>query len=1683
MDTMDKIRFKWRRDRSAGRDAHPRDFLQEGPTPYVELYRAATNAFLRGETPSVDADEWEGSILSLIPKICGAVEVKDNRPIARLCTKCITAYAAPSLRFRQVMEEYQLITDAQEGFRKNRSTKRQLAKLKWMSEDQQQRRCIVVQLDMDLANAFNAPNHRPIIQIIENYGFHPNDVAFLKRMLQNMWVSVGSEVGETAACVLSRGFWQGNTLSPDLFISILNPAHAMIEASGRGCSVTALQSPDGSSGYADDAQYRTDGPDAIPAMQVIVDKGAVFLDWIGMSVNMNKSGISAIDYATGKTVDTSSITLKGQTFPVIHPKQPTKTLGIRMSLTGDLSAEKQHVMDETARRVEAMITNQILTPCLKELTFKLGICSVFRYSAGLVPWTTSELNKLHALWLKAYKKSWGSDRGVDDAPFLLPAVEGGRGCPQPEEIWIEEVKTLYEQCLLIPGHISQLAIYQLQHVCQQHGCVTLDQTQRILRIQGRANTVEEWYLLRLDQRGLEMSSPWSIPEGTLVAETLWPYLQKIWKEKMKWLGCTEFSEELQQEWAHVQVCLKALKQLGRVGIFQISQLLSGGNQWKQWSDLRIKGWQLTETEYQSLLQRLDQLQAEEVPVPSEAQGDRVAHCLKPAPWQRMAHTGHDGRGSHEDGPAKKAKHWKLPAYLVGVHRAIAAHDCIELGYWRSSVDPNVEVQSLSDDHLAQELSKNRAVFVMHLDESQAVSVECLTPIRYIWPAYSGPAMMIVQKFDADGESNEMAILSIALIRDCFLAEGITHLRSACARPTWRVPRDALNMCFDLGRTMKQGQSDLAWHMLDQGNGGQQTLGRAWLGASQRRIQTLSNRTMSTQVWQMEKIPSNIHVDLTNHEPQQLPSPEHWEIWQRNARVVITKMDGPVATMCSAQYGMLLELSGVRNLELRPTIEVMEAICDSGLKQSRADMEYQVHWSRHLLACLKRITGAMLLVGARAVMFHPHFSHFISPEEKDVLLGAEENWPNVPAILILDSYPLTARSRILARASAHRNPVWILRQDATSHAAREDLIVLRQLQAQLVATLPNDSLVLHDQHCWSHAKWDSKPAKLITQVWRLGCGSTLEEPLLPQEFQQQLGDWAMRRYDFYWSDNPSRPLQLYRPHQQDACQYTWQGLVGASDGSADMKKEKMGTGFVVGLDRTPLLELAAQVGGPLAALRAESAGLLYLIRRVRDQFGEAEPVRLLVLVDCLVLLDILQKWGASEFYPDPRDIIHFDVIIQLLVEMRRWNGIIVLKKIKGHAGCMLNELADERADRGYAAEGPPLCQGPQKYGSLWLRIRPSLQTIADSEGITTSLPRNSAPDKLILRQVAALNTLRATASRSTIFVKTVLHQDESRTVRRVIRLCSNSAIRCWIKATCATYPTHTYLNRINHQILPWCPYCTGQVKETFTHFTAVCPQFREARTAAHNQLREIVSNWLQNQLAESGGWRLFEEVRMAQMGLRLRPVSADVVINAGRHMQLKADGMCDVGRLQPDLVALSWARRRIAIIDISRPSDSYIEQLQSAHDRKKNSYQPLLQALQEYTDNGWQIAIFPWVVGVRGLIIESHVKEVLGFLEIPSTAWKHIIEASVRTSVEGFAFLHQVRLSTPQARQTWRGLGRQGTGRQGENVASQAIGKQWREKWGGENLQELMLRWKNMTSARRRRNGARDSNWRAPPAPD
>ncbi len=106
---------------------------------------------------------------------------------------------------------------------------------------------------------------------------------------------------------------------------------------------------------------------------------------------------------------------------------------------------------------------------------------------------------------------------------------------------------------------------------------------------------------------------------------------------------------------------------------------------------------------------------------------------------------------------------------------------------------------------------------------------------------------------------------------------------------------------------------------------------------------------------------------------------------------------------------------------------------------------------------------------------------------------------------------------------------------------------------------------------------------------------------------------------------------------------------------------------------PLMALSLRLGGPLASVRAKAASLLQLLLDVAGKYGKS--IRLLIFIDCLVLLDILSKWGTHNLLPLPKEVVHFDVIYPLLLnfhppakevvhfeviypvllELRQWSG--------------------------------------------------------------------------------------------------------------------------------------------------------------------------------------------------------------------------------------------------------------------------------------------------------------------------------------------------------------------------------------------------------------------------------------------
>ena len=104
---------------------------------------------------------------------------------------------------------------------------------------------------------------------------------------------------------------------------------------------------------------------------------------------------------------------------------------------------------------------------------------------------------------------------------------------------------------------------------------------------------------------------------------------------------------------------------------------------------------------------------------------------------------------------------------------------------------------------------------------------------------------------------------------------------------------------------------------------------------------------------------------------------------------------------------------------------------------------------------------------------------------------------------------------------------------------------------------------------------------------------------------------------------------------------------------------------------------------------------YLVNSGRVKLHFERMIHLLVFIECLVLLQILQKWGRSDFWPDSRNIIHFDVIFPLIQEIRQWTEPLKLVKVISHAGCQLNEMADERAFQGCASDDEPVFPGPHR----------------------------------------------------------------------------------------------------------------------------------------------------------------------------------------------------------------------------------------------------------------------------------------------------------------------------------------------------------------------------------------------------
>jgi len=260
-----------------------------------------------------------------------------------------------------------------------------------------------------------------------------------------------------------------------------------------------------------------------------------------------------------------------------------------------------------------------------------------------------------------------------------------------------------------------------------------------------------------------------------------------------------------------------------------------------------------------------------------------------------------------------------------------------------------------------------------------------------------------------------------------------------------------------------------------------------------------------------------------------------------------------------------------------------------------------------------------------------------------------------------------------------------------------------------------------------------------------------------------------------------------------------------------------------------------------------------------------------------------------------------------------------------------------------------------------------------------------------------------------------------------------------------------------------------VPETLSHFTSVCGAFHHARTAAHNQVWQVVTQELRR--AMPPGWQVFVETAMRDTGLLRTDVlgATRAVLDA----QLTHE-IAQLGNLRPDAVAVNRQLRKIAILDLTRPFDGddrapvdsrsasrplpddearrdgpevAVEvagsnsdtrdqvfalggtaahqgrrSIQVAAARKMEAYGPLMAALRNlYGGQDWTVEVLPWVVGVRGILDATGIQRAFAFLDIPVQRRQGLLRTTAVASVQSFAFLHRVRQSANPRRILMDGL--------------------------------------------------------------
>lgn len=375
----------------------------------------------------------------LIPKDAAKGNIPSNfRPITCLPISWKILTGMISENMSQFLRMNDMLPWEQKGCGKgSRGAKEQLLIDKAVLKDCRTRKTNLAMAWIDYRKAYDMVPHTWIKATLEKMKIAKNIRQLLANSMENWSTTLESEGNDLGDVNIKRGIFQGDSLSPLLFVVSLIPLTMLLRDSSPGyvfknkVKVNHLL-------YMDDLKLFSKSESDIESL---VHTVRIFSEDIGMTFGLDKCALVALK--RGKMIDsTRDITMPdGDTISALGRDSEYRYLGI---LEGDdikHSKMKEVIWKEYKTRVKSMLKTKLNGGNIIKALNTFAI-SVIRYSAGIIKWTKAELREADRKTRKLLTLFGGFHPRSDVDRLYVARDKGGRGLMSVEDTVNKEQQQL-----------------------------------------------------------------------------------------------------------------------------------------------------------------------------------------------------------------------------------------------------------------------------------------------------------------------------------------------------------------------------------------------------------------------------------------------------------------------------------------------------------------------------------------------------------------------------------------------------------------------------------------------------------------------------------------------------------------------------------------------------------------------------------------------------------------------------------------------------------------------------------------------------------------------------------------------------------------------------------------------------------------------------------------------------------------------------------------------------------------------------------------------------------------------------------------------------------------------------------------------------------------------------------------